>query len=166
MKTPFKTVTDQRGRYIISRPVSAKEIIDKAAQLTKQKFRKGKFLQNPKETSHYLSLQLAHLEHEEFHVLFLDNQHRVICLERMFRGTINGASVHPREVVKAALNYNSAALILAHNHPSGIAEPSTADRHITKQLVEALALIDVRVLDHFVIGSSGESVSFADRGWI
>ena len=165
MKTPFKTA-DRRGRYIISRPVSAKEIIDKAAQLTKQRFRRGKFLQNPKETQRYLSLELAHLEHEEFHVLFLDNQHRIITLQKMFRGTINGSSVHPREVVKAALVANAAAVILAHNHPSGIAEPSSADRVITKQLVEALALIDVRVLDHFVIASSGDTVSFAERGWV
>ena len=165
MKSPFKTA-DRRGRYIISRPVSANEIIDKAAQLTKQRYKKGKFLQNPKETQHYLSLALAHLEHEEFHVLFLDNQHCIITLQKMFRGTINGSSVHPREVVKEALQVNAAAIILAHNHPSGIAEPSSADRVITKQLVEALALIDVRILDHFVIARSGEIVSFAERGWI
>lgn len=165
MKSPFKTA-HKRGRYIISRPVSANEIIEKAAQLTRQRYRKGKFLSNPNETQHYLSLELAHLEHEEFHVLFLDNQHRIITLQKMFRGTINGASVHPREVVKQALKLNAAAIILAHNHPSGIAEPSTADRHITKQLVEALELIDVRVLDHFVITASGEAVSFAERGFI
>lgn len=165
MTSPFKTA-DRRGRYIISRPVSANEIIDKAAQLTKQRFRRGRFLQNPKETQNYLALELTHLEHEEFHVLFLDNQHRIITLQKMFRGTINGASVHPREVVKVTLQLNAAAIILAHNHPSGLPEPSSADRHITKQLVEALALIDVRVLDHFVIGSAGEAVSFAERGFI
>jgi len=98
-------------------------------------------------------------------VLFLDNRHRVISLDEMFNGTINGASVHPREIVKRALSHNAAAVILAHNHPSGVAEPSEADQHLTRKLSEALGLIDVRVLDHFVIGD-GEAVSFAERGWI
>jgi DNA repair protein RadC len=100
-----------------------------------------------------------------FACLFLDNRHRVICFEELFRGTINGASVHPREVVKKALHHNAAALILAHNHPSGIAEPSEADRQLTKKLQQALGLVDIRVLDHVVIGD-GESVAFAERGWL
>jgi DNA repair protein RadC len=96
-------------------------------------------------------------------VLFLDNRHRVIAVEDMFRGTIDGASVHPREVVKAALTHNAAAVILAHNHPSGIAEPSQSDELITRRLKDALSLVEIRVLDHLVIGA-GTTESFAERG--
>jgi DNA repair protein RadC len=98
-----------------------------------------------------------------FACLFLDNRHRVIAFEELFRGTIDGASVHPREVVKHALHHNAAALILAHNHPSGVAEPSRADVQITRRLVAALGLVDIRVLDHLVIGDT-EAVSLAERG--
>jgi DNA repair protein RadC len=98
-----------------------------------------------------------------FTCLFLDNRHRVIECEELFRGTIDGASVHPREVVKRALQLNAAALILAHNHPSGVAEPSQADQQLTRRLREALGLVDIRVLDHLVVGD-GEAVSFAERG--
>ena len=98
-----------------------------------------------------------------FACLFLDNRHRLIRFEELFRGTIDGASVHPREVVRQALAHNAAALILAHNHPSGVAEPSGADRQITRRLVDALALVDVRVLDHLVVGR-GEAFSFAEQG--
>jgi DNA repair protein RadC len=107
-------------------------------------------------------LKLAPYEHEVFVCLFLDNQHRVIACDELFRGTIDGASVYPREVVKAALQYNAAALIMAHNHPSGISDPSQADRVITEKLKEALALIDVRVLDHFIVGEN--VYSFAEHG--
>lgn len=131
----------------------------------KETLQRGEFLQNPQTTQDYLSAQLRDLPYEVFACLFLDNQHRVIEFEILFQGTINGASVHPREVVRKTLKHNAAALILAHNHPSGIAEPSSADRHITKQLTEALALIDVRVLDHIVVGD-GECVAFSERGWI
>ena len=120
-------------------------------------------LRSPADTRSYLRLRLAHLEHEVFAVLFLDNRHRVIEYETLFRGTIDGASVHPREVVKAALAHNAAAVILAHNHPSGVAEPSQADLHLTRRLREAMGLVDIRVLDHLVIGD-GEAVSFAERG--
>ena len=109
--------------------------------------------------------QLAAREHEVFICIFLDNPHRVIAMDEMFRGTIDGASVHPREVVKCALQYNAAAVILAHNHPSGVPEPSKADISLTRRLTDALALIDVRVLDHFIVGGS-ELVSFAERGLI
>lgn len=102
---------------------------------------------------------------EVFCCLWLDNRHRVIRLADLFHGTINGASVHPREVVRQALRENAAAVILAHNHPSGIAEPSQADRQLTDRLRESLGLIDVRVLDHIVVGD-GETVSFAQRGWL
>jgi DNA repair protein RadC len=98
-----------------------------------------------------------------FAVIFLDNRHRVVAFEDLFRGTIDGCSVHPREVVKRARHYNCAACVFAHNHPSGVAEPSREDEHLTRRLKEALALIDVRVLDHLVVGQ-GEPVSMAERG--
>lgn len=122
-------------------------------------------LSSPQETRRYLQAKLRHYPHEVFSCLFLDNRHRVICFEELFRGTIDGASVHPREVVKRSLEHNAAALILAHNHPSGVAEPSQADRQITAHLKQALALVDIRVLDHIVIGE-GEPVSLAERGMI
>ncbi len=117
------------------------------------------------ETQQYLRLQLEPLEREVFMVLFLDNQHRMIANETTSLGTINSTSVYPREIIKSALNHNTAAVILAHNHPSGWAEPSGADRNITNRLVEALLLMGVAVLDHVVIGH-GEAVSFAEIGWL
>lgn len=113
----------------------------------------------------WLRLQLASLEREEFTALFLDNQHRLIAHETLFSGTLNSVSVHPREVVKSALRHNAAVVTLAHNHPSGVAEPSQSDRRITEKLQQALALVDIRVPDHFVIGSN-DIVSFAERGWL
>lgn len=120
-------------------------------------------LDNPDVTRNYLISRLRHHQHEVFACLFLDNRHRIIIFEELFHGTIDGASVHPREVIKRALQHNAAAVILAHNHPSGIAEPSRADVQITRRLVEALALVDIRVLDHLIIGD-GEGVSLAERG--
>ena len=140
-------------------------VLELSRRHLKETLQRGEYLQNPQATRDYLSARLRDLPYEVFACLFLDNQHRVIEFEILFQGTINGASVHPREVVRKTLKHNAAALILAHNHPSGIAEPSSADRHITKQLTEALALIDVRVLDHSVVGD-GECVAFSERGWI
>lgn len=108
---------------------------------------------------------MAVLEREEFIALFLDNQHQLLACETLFTGTINHTEVHPREIVKAALRHNAAAVILAHNHPSGMAEPSRADRLITSNLQNTLLLVDVRVLDHLIIGHR-EIVSFAERGWL
>lgn len=118
-------------------------------------------LLNPEVTQNILS----HREREIFLVMFLDNQHRVIRHEEMFTGTINSVEVHPREIVREALKVNAAALILAHNHPSGMAEPSQADRLMTTQVIKACSLLDIRVLDHLVVGR-GECVSFAERGWL
>ncbi len=123
---------------------------------------RGDALSSPAQTRQFLSAQLAGYPHEVFACLFLDNRNRVIAFEKMFFGTIDGASVYPREVVRLALKMNAAAVIFAHNHPSGVAEPSHADEQITQRLKEALALVDIRVLDHFVIGD--EVVSFAERG--
>ena len=127
--------------------------------------KRGKPLADPAATRKYLQARLRDVPHEVFGCLYLDNRHRVIAFEELFRGTLDGASVHPREVVRAALKHNAAALIFAHNHPSGVAEPSDADRRLTRRLQDALALVDIRVLDHFVVGD-GETVSFAERGWI
>jgi DNA repair protein RadC len=118
---------------------------------------------SPQAVRDYLRLQLGRLDHEVFAVLFLDAQHRLIAYEPLFRGTLTQTSVYPREVLKRALALNAAALILAHNHPSGVAEPSRADEFLTQSLKSALALIDVRVLDHFVVGQESV-VSFAERG--
>lgn len=126
---------------------------------------RGDALCSPEDTRNYLSAQLRHYPYEVFACLFLDNRNRVIAFEELFRGTINGASVHPREVIRRALQHNAAALILAHNHPSGVAEPSQADRQLTERLKETLSQVDVRVLDHIVVGD-GEQVSFAERGWL
>ncbi len=118
---------------------------------------------NPQNVRDFLSLHLRRQKHEVFAAMFLDNRHRVIEFRTLFRGTINGASVYPREVVKEALALNAAAIIFAHNHPSGVAEPSQADVQITKQLREALELVDINVLDHFIVGD-GNAVSFSERG--
>ena len=126
---------------------------------------RGKPLGDPAATRAWLKAKLRDVPHEVFACLYLDNRHRVIAFEELFRGTIDGASVHPREVVRAALKHNAAALIFAHNHPSGVAEPSDADRRLTERLKDALGLVDIRVLDHFVVGD-GEVASFAERGWI
>lgn len=131
-----------------------------AAQLER-----GSALENPQAVRQYLAAQLRHESREVFACLLLDNRHRVIRYEPLFYGTINAASVYPREVVALALEHGAAALILAHNHPSGVAEPSQADRQITDRLVQALGLVEVRVLDHLVVGD-GDSVSFAERGWL
>lgn len=113
----------------------------------------------------WLRLQFATLEREAFTVLWLDNQHRLIAHDTLFMGTINSITVHPREVVKTGLKHNAAAAILSHNHPSGEAEPSHADRLITERLKQALELVDIRLLDHLVVGGM-ETISFAERGWL
>lgn len=122
-------------------------------------------LGNPRDSGDYLRARLRHLPYEVFGCLYLDNRHRVLAFEELFRGTVDGASVHPREVVRACLQHNACAVIFAHNHPSGVAEPSAADRAITHELRDALQLVGVRVLDHLVIGA-GEPVSMASRGLI
>lgn len=117
------------------------------------------------ETMQYLRLQLEPLEREVFMVLYLDSQHRLITSETTSMGTINATAVYPREIIKAALVHNAAAVVVAHNHPSGVAEPSNDDRKVTKRLTEALSLVDIRVLDHVVVGQ-GQALSFAERGWL
>lgn len=125
----------------------------------------GQVLASPTDTQQFLIAKLRDLPHEVFAVIFLDTRHRILGFEALFRGTIDGTSVHPREVVKRALDRNAAALIVAHNHPSGVAEPSRADSDITQRLSDALALVDIRLLDHIVIGDN-DTVSLAGRGML
>jgi len=120
---------------------------------------------DPNDTKDFLVLKLAEKEAEVFSVMFLDNRHRLIEYVEMFQGTIDGASVYPREVVKAALQHNAAAVIVAHNHPSGVPEPSTADERITTRLKDALDLVQIRLLDHIIVGRT-ETVSLAERGML
>jgi DNA repair protein RadC len=145
------------------REASAEDILARARILIAQRYRTGSpVLASPNRTREFLRLRLGALDHEVFGCLHLDNRHRLICAEDLFRGTIDGASVHPREVVKAALTHGSAAVILYHNHPSGVAEASQADELITQRLKEALTLVDVRLLDHLVVGET--TYSFAEAG--
>ncbi len=125
----------------------------------------GETIRSPGDTERFLQARMRHLGHELFCCLFLDNRHRVLRFDEMFRGTIDGTSVYPREVVKEALAVNAAAVILAHNHPSGVAEPSQADERITRRLKAALELVDIRLLDHLIIGD-GPATSLASRGLI
>jgi len=138
-------------------------VLEMARRHLQEQLQREDVLDNPAATRRYLTVHLRHYRQEVFACLFLDNRHRVIAFEELFRGTIDGASVHPREVVKRALHHNAAAVILAHNHPSGVAEPSRADAQLTRRLCDALALVDIRVLDHLVIGE-GAGVSLAERG--
>ena len=140
-------------------------VLELARRHLGEHLQRGDLLLNPETTRRYLITTLGDLPHEVFCCLFLDTRHRLICYEELFQGTIDGASVHPREVVRRALHHNAAAVILAHNHPSGVAEPSDADRRITRRLKEALQLVDIRVLDHLVIGDR-TVVSFAESGWL
>lgn len=129
----------------------------------KEDLRRRSALTSPGAVRDYLRLLLAGKEHEAFVVVFLDAQHRVIEVEELFRGTLSQTSVYPREIVKVALRWNAAAVIFAHNHPSGVAEPSQADELLTRTLKEALSMVDVKVLDHFIIAGNA-SISFAERG--
>lgn len=155
-------VRDECGEY---RSASPEEVLHAARQVMAHRVRRGTSFKTPQIAREYLSLKLADREHEVFVMVLLDNQHRLIETVELFRGTIDGAAVYPREVVKEALMRNAGAVMFAHNHPSGLPEPSAADRSLTERLKQALALIDVRVLDHFVIGGN-EIVSFAERGWL
>lgn len=138
-------------------------VIELARRSLAQQLTADPVFDSPARVKDYLRLQIAPLAHEVFVVLFLDAQHRLLACEQMFRGTLTQTSVHPREVAKRALTLNAAAVLLAHNHPSGVAEPSRADEFLTQALKSALALVDVQVLDHFVVGRH-EVVSFVERG--
>lgn len=149
-----------RRRY---RPATAEQILTAARQVIDQKMQRGSSLESPANVREYLRTKLAGYDYEVFSLLLLDNRHRLIEYIELFRGTIDGASVHPREVVRETLRVNAAAVIFAHNHPSGNPEPSQADELITSRLKDALALIDVRTLDHIIVGGD-KMTSFAERG--
>lgn len=158
-------VQDNGGMYSVTRPVSEKEIIRKAQAILRTRMLQSEVLTSPGATRSFLQMKLSQHDREVFAVVYLTSQHQVIKYEELFQGTIDGASVYPRIVVKKALEVNASAIIMAHNHPSGVAEPSTADRRITERITSALALVDVRVLDH-IICTPSDSYSFAEGGLI
>jgi DNA repair protein RadC len=166
-----KLIAANRARFCaqpglgLARFAELQAAIEISRRQLSETLRAGPSLASPRATRDYLIARLRDLEHEVFCCLYLDKRHRLIQFEELFRGTIDGASVHPREIVKQALQRNCAAIIVAHNHPSGIAEPSQADELVTQRIKEALALVDIRLLDHIIIGD-GASVSLAERGMI
>jgi DNA repair protein RadC len=140
-------------------------VVRLALSVLAQRHRPGRLLSSPHRTRDYLRLKLGGRQREVFGTVYLDAQHRILQYAELFEGTIDGAAVYPRVVVQRALEVNAAAVVLFHNHPSGVAEPSAADRAITQRLKDSLALIDVRVLDHLVV-CAGDVVSFAERGLV
>jgi len=153
-------VRDAQGDYRVATP---EEVLTAARQAVARRVRRGATLSSPGLVRDFLRLKLGTLEHEVFATILLDSQNRVISYMELFRGTLTQTSVYPREVVKIALQHNAAATVLAHNHPSGVPEPSRADELLTQTLKQALALVDVRVLDHFIVAGT-ELISFAERG--
>ena len=145
--------------------VQLQAVLEMSRRALKEELQRGDALNSPRAVRDYLQLLLGGRHQEVFLVLFLDTQHRVIAFEELFHGTLGQTSVYPREVVKRALAHNAAAVILAHNHPSGVAEPSQSDQLLTNALKQALSLVDVRVLDHFVV-ATGQTLSFAEKGLI
>ena len=146
-------------------PVEQQRLVAMALTVMEHRYQPGAFMGSPVEAKAYLRLRLAERQAEVFACLFLDTRHRVICFEEMFQGTIDGASVYPRVVVQRALEVNASAVVLTHNHPSGDPEPSPADITLTQRLKGALGLVDIRILDHIVIGAAS-TVSFAERGML
>jgi len=157
----INTKTEQHFDFTSSQQATIQEAIG----ILETRLRTTKAFTSPGEVKQFCQLHIANEKDEHFCCLFLDNQHHLIAFERLFRGTVDGASVHPRVVVRRALELNAAAMILAHNHPSGLSEASTADIKITKRLKEALGLVDVRILDHIIVGV-GETSSMAEAGLI
>jgi DNA repair protein RadC len=154
-----------RGARGKTRQATSEEILRAARAVMNQKVHRKTLMTSPKLVKDFLTIKLGALEYEIFCVLLLDKRHRLIEYVELFRGTIDGASVYPREIVKLALEKNAAALVLAHPHPSGVAEPSQADELITQRVKAALDLVDIRVLDHIIIGA-GNVVSMAERGLV
>ncbi|KAA3626930.1 MAG: DNA repair protein RadC [Proteobacteria bacterium] len=153
------------GLYTATLPLSSEDIVAMAKKLLGRRFRRGSHMRDPAMTKNFAEVELASTDREIFAAIFLDNRHRVIAFEKLFFGTIDNTTVYPRVVVKRALDHNAAAVVFAHNHPSGNTDPSEADRLITRRLVDSLELIDVRVLDHIVVGSDPPT-SLAERGWL
>lgn len=153
------------GTYVMESPVTEADILQMAQQLAMSRLSKGRVLTEPKQVLSHLQTLLQYHEYEVFALLLLDTKHRVIGFRELFRGTLDGASVYSREVVKIALEHNAAAVIMVHNHPSGDPEPSQADRTLTTTLKNALNMVGTRILDHIVVGSEG-CVSLAERGYL
>nr|WP_163501980.1 DNA repair protein RadC [Halomonas socia] len=153
------------GTYRITDTVTEAELLSIAKAFARRRLARGRKITQPALAFEYLQILLQDYEHEVFSAIFLDSQHRVICFGELFRGTIDSASVYPREVVKQALACNSASVILVHNHPSGDPEPSDADRRITQRLKDALGLVEVRVIDHVVVGGEG-CASLVELGYL
>ncbi|HHA2712220.1 TPA: DNA repair protein RadC [Stenotrophomonas maltophilia] len=151
-----------RSRY---RPATADQIVAAARQVADQRVQRGASFKDPSVSRGYFRDKLAGLEREVFAAVFLDTRHRLIESAELFQGTVDGAEVHPRELVRQALLCNAAAVIVAHNHPSGDVEPSAADRAVTIRLKQALALVDVRLLDHVIVGGT-QTLAMAERGWV
>ena len=160
---PLPHVDAVDGEPILHPNRDDQSTIEKALAILSERHSRGETLSSPDITKQFLRLKLGESYHEVFGCIFLDNRHRIISIEDLFFGTIDGASVHPRVIVQKALFCNAAAAVLYHNHPSGVAEPSPADRAITRRIQDALALVDVRVLDHLVV-TAGACESFAERG--
>ena len=158
-------VEDDSGKFVLTSPVTKSEMYSLMLGMIEQDYIREGEITSPGMLRKYLSLKLAKKEHEVFAIIFLDNQNRVISYKELFMGTIDGASVYPREVVKSCLSHNAAAIIMVHNHPSGISDPSVSDKQITERLVNALSYVDIRVLDHIIVGGI-ESFSFAEAGLI
>lgn len=156
-------IRDRQGNYKLTGSTTEADVLAAAEGILRAKLTREGSISNPTDASDFLRMRLGALAHEEFHILWLDNRHQILSCEKLFTGTIDGASVYPREIVRAALQINACAAILTHNHPSGNPEPSTADRTITRDISAALKLIGVRVLDHIVVGA-GSTVSMAGRG--
>jgi DNA repair protein RadC len=152
----------RKSVYVTHDPMTANQVLEKAAEILADRYVRNGELNSPDIVKEFLSYKLGGYDREVFAILLMDSSHHLIEYRELFFGTIDAASVYPREVVKTVLEANSSAVIIAHNHPSGNAEPSQADQRITKRIVDALALIDVRVLDHIVVGR--ECVSFAEKG--
>ena len=153
------------GTYFMESPVTEADILQMAQQLAMSRLSKGRALTEPKQVFNHLQTLLQYHEYEVFALLLLDSKHRVIGFRELFRGTLDGASVYPREVVKIALEHNAAAVIMVHNHPSGDPEPSQADRTLTTILKNALNMVGTRILDHVVVGHEG-CASLAERGYL
>ena len=154
---------DAEGNYQFRGKIGQAVILDLAAEIIERRVCEGDVFTSPSVTKQYVVTKIGHFDREVFACLFLNNRHQLVAFEILFYGTIDGATVHPREVVKRALAHNAAAVLAAHNHPSGVAEPSQADVSLTRRLRESLGLVDIRLLDHIVVGGS-ETVSFAERG--
>ncbi|KRE90860.1 DNA repair protein RadC [Frateuria sp. Soil773] len=158
---------DVLGHYTLTPstgPQTEEDILAAAEDILARRLYREATISNPRDMEQFLRMRLGHLAHEVFDAVWLDNRHRVIGVERLATGTVDGASVHPREVVKAALRANASAVVFSHNHPSGLTTESQADKQITKELQAALALVGTRVLDHLIVSAGQECTSFAARG--